>query len=407
VIPFHDGDTSTTFRAHTAKVLDEIKSLENEYVLKASVSELEQHFVDKLLINPLVLHVDQKYIIGQSGVRVDVSHDFRRAVFPGERAFVPGTRLDLAIPFEGDPILWKLQASTFTMSGYPDIDVRNGMIVISFQFPDDSASLERLRSDIDRAVACLEDAVRNLRRDVDGHNAGVAAKIRGAIQTKRALAQSVTGALSALGIPFKRASEAPTFTIPAVRRPNPSCLPPVSAGPYQPEPALAPEEFEYILHILYSMAVVIERSPSSFASIQEEAIRDHFLIQLNGHYEGGATGETFNAAGKTDILIRAGNRNVFIAECKFWRGPKAFTEAIDQLMSYLTWRDSKCALLIFNRNKDSSAVRDKMHEVMQARIEHRKTLLHTEAGDSRYVMIKGDDPGREIIIATQVYDTPG
>ena len=407
MIPFHDGDTSTTFRAHTAKVLDEIKSLENEYVLKASVSELEQHFVDKLLINPLVLHVDQKYIIGQSGVRVDVSHDFRRAVFPGERAFVPGTRLDLAIPFEGDPILWKLQASTFTMSGYPDIDVRNGMIVISFQFPDDSASLERLRSDIDRAVACLEDAVRNLRRDVDGHNAGVAAKIRGAIQTKRALAQSVTGALSALGIPFKRASEAPTFTIPAVRRPNPSCLPPVSAGPYQPEPALAPEEFEYILHILYSMAVVIERSPSSFASIQEEAIRDHFLIQLNGHYEGGATGETFNAAGKTDILIRAGNRNVFIAECKFWRGPKAFTEAIDQLMSYLTWRDSKCALLIFNRNKDSSAVRDKMHEVMQARIEHRKTLLHTEAGDSRYVMIKGDDPGREIIIATQVYDTPG
>ena len=94
------------------------------------------------------------------------------------------------------------------------------------------------------------------------------------------------------------------------------------------------------------MSLVIERNPSSFASLDEEAIRDHFLIQLNGHYEGGATGETFNASGKTDILIREGNKNVFIAECKFWRGPKIFADAVNQLLGYLTWRDSKCALLI-------------------------------------------------------------
>lgn len=41
--------------------------------------------------------------------------------------------------------------------------------------------------------------------------------------------------------------------------------------------------------------------------------------------------ETFNSSGKTDILIRVENRNIFIAECKFWRGPKSFGEAIEQL----------------------------------------------------------------------------
>ena len=40
--------------------------------------------------------------------------------------------------------------------------------------------------------------------------------------------------------------------------------------------------------------------------------------------EGQATGETFNAAGKTDILLRIDGKNVFIGECKFWKGPKAF-----------------------------------------------------------------------------------
>ena len=129
---------------------------------------------------------------------------------------------------------------------------------------------------------------------------------------------------------------------------------------FAPEPALDQREYEHILGVLRSMALVIERSPGSFASLDEEAIRTHFLLQLNGHYEGLATGETFNSSGKTDILIRADNKNVFIAECKFWRGPKSFSDSIDQLFRYLSWRDSKCALLIFNQTKNSSAVRQKI-----------------------------------------------
>jgi hypothetical protein len=152
--------------------------------------------------------------------------------------------------------------------------------------------------------------------------------------------------------------------------------------------------------------MVIERNPHAFASLDEEAIRTHFLLQLNGHYEGSATGETFNASGKTDILIRVEDRNIFIAECKFWRGPKGFSEAVDQLLGYLSWRDSKCALLIFNKTKDSSAVRSKMHEIMEARAEYRKTISHDPNGDSRYVLVKETDPGREITITTQLFDFP-
>jgi hypothetical protein len=41
---------------------------------------------------------------------------------------------------------------------------------------------------------------------------------------------------------------------------------------------------------------------------REEDLRQHFLAQLNGHFEGSATGETFNYEGKTDILIRERGR---------------------------------------------------------------------------------------------------
>ena len=41
---------------------------------------------------------------------------------------------------------------------------------------------------------------------------------------------------------------------------------------------------------------------------------------LNTHYRGKATAEAFNFHGKTDILIRHDNQNLFIAECKYWSG---------------------------------------------------------------------------------------
>jgi hypothetical protein len=68
---------------------------------------------------------------------------------------------------------------------------------------------------------------------------------------------------------------------------------------------------------------------------------------LNGTYQGAATGETFVKEGKTDILVRIEDRHVFVGECKWWDGPKACAEAVDQLLRYLPWRDEKGALVVF------------------------------------------------------------
>lgn len=404
--PFRDGDVFGTFRNLLEKLENEIQSLDNEYVLKVSQTELENHYIDKVTIKPLILHTEKHYIEGQSGTQIDVSHDFRRAVFPGERAVVKGTRLDIAIPYEGDQILWRIKPSRFTLSAYPEIEIRDDLIVFSISFPDDSADSAGLKPKIENAINLLTDAVNNLKRDVENHNRSAPQQIKSAVQRKRQLAEATSGAVEALGIPIRRRDEPLTFTVPTKRRETPVKRPEVSTEPYKREPVLGEDEYQYILEIMRSMSLVIERNPDTFHAVDEETIRTHFLLQLNGHYEGNATGETFNASGKTDILIRVDNRNIFIAECKFWRGPKAFNDAIDQLMSYLSWRDIKCALLVFNKTKDSSAVRQKMHQVMESRQEYNSTVSYDPNGDARYVFVKESDPGREIIITTQLYDIP-
>jgi len=404
--PFLEGDTFSTFKNLVDKTVAEINSLENEYVLKASPTELESYYIDKVTILPLVLHVSDYYIEDQRGTKIDVSHHFDRVVFPGERAIVQGTQLDIAIPYEGDKILWRIRPSTYGLSGYPELEIRDDVVVFSTTFPDDSVQSQQLKTEIENQVKSLSQTVENLRRDVDNHNRSAPATIKSALERKRNLSGASVSAISSLGIPVKRRDQPPTFTVPTQRRRVTAKPPAVPTEKYKAEPSLAEDEYQHILGVLRSMSMVIERNPHAFASLDEEAIRTHFLLQLNGHYEGSATGETFNASGKTDILIRVEDRNIFIAECKFWRGQKGFSDAVEQLLGYLSWRDSKCALLIFNKSKDSSAVRSKMHEVMEARPEYRKTVIHDSNGDSRYVFIKKTDPGREITVTTQLFDLP-
>ena len=404
--PFHDGDTFATFRNITEKTVAEIEALENDYVLNASAAELEQYYISRVLLTPLALDAASHYIESQGGTQIDVSRDFRRAAFGEERILVKGTALHIAIPFTGDPHMWRIRPSTFSFSGYPELEIRDDVVVFSCSFPDDAPEPQRLKAEIDRTIRSLSDAVSNLAKDVENHNKDAPRAVQAALERKVSKARAAVNAVAGLGIPIKQRSAPETFVAPTKRRELPVSRPSVPKRKFVPEPILDQREFEHILRVLKSMALVVERSPASFASLDEEAIRTHFLLQLNGHYEGSATGETFNACGKTDILIRVDNRNVFIAECKFWRGAKSFSEAVDQLVGYLSWRDSKCALLIFNRAKDSSAVRQKMHELMTSRAEHRKTGSYNASGDARYTFVKPSDPGREIQIHTMLFDIP-
>jgi hypothetical protein len=117
---------------------------------------------------------------------------------------------------------------------------------------------------------------------------------------------------------------------------------------------------------------------------------------LNTHYEGGATGETFNAAGKTDILIRVEDRTVFIGECKWWSGPSAVGEALDQLFSYTTWRDTKLALIFFVDRKDPMAVLAKAKEALEG---HDLFIEWGDSGDERELRCTMRWPGDETITA--------
>lgn len=99
---------------------------------------------------------------------------------------------------------------------------------------------------------------------------------------------------------------------------------------FVPEPLLEEAQYEAILDTVTSWAKSLERTPGTARTLKEEQLGELLLGTLNGYWQGAASGETFNASGKTDILIGHQDRNAFIAECKIWSGPnQRFTGARD------------------------------------------------------------------------------
>ncbi|MFT7412575.1 MAG: hypothetical protein ACI9J4_000937 [Paraglaciecola sp.] len=129
-------------------------------------------------------------------------------------------------------------------------------------------------------------------------------------------------------------------------------------------------------------------------------------MMLEPNFNGSATGETFNKTGKTDILLRHENSNVFIGECKFWRGQKSFLATISQLLGYLTWRDSKAAVIMFVPNKDFSSAVDIAKSSVNEHSNFIKFVNEKDETWFNYEFHLNGDRNRSVKIAVMLYHTP-
>ena len=359
----------------TRSLTDDIDGLESNRLLNTSIDDLCVYFEAKYRIDVPVLDEDG-IIVDPHETQIDVSQDWNRAIRDRSRPFhVAGTAIEITVPFTGEAKVFNIQPTTFT-SAPPAGEVRNGALCLTFT----GTNLDpaRVRSGIDSRLGEIRKYLGWLRKNADGFNKRIRQFAHDRIERRRQKLLADQHLVVALGFPLKERTDAPrTFTAPEVRRRITPAMPRAGAAPYQPEPVLGMADYEHILSVMTNMALVMELSPSAFGAMDEEALRSHFLVQLNGHYEGQATGETFNYEGKTDILIRVNGKNIFIAECKYWGGPKKLGEILEAIPAVM--------------REDPNFKRD---------------LARPSETNFRYAFAHRDDPNREMTLTVLAFDVP-
>lgn len=297
----------------------EVEQMDANRLLNTAPTDLSKYLVEKYSLTAPVLRRDN-WSADVQETQIDVRNDPNRWITDRSRpCLIPGQRVTIEVPFEGEAELLYAQASTVSTNN-PRAEIRGKSIFLNFDITHDGSQRD-IKQESEKILNDIEQHLGWVRTDVNGFMQGLAGEADRAIVSRRERILANQGRAASLGIPLKNRADAPkTFVLPDVKRKVVPTLPPATSSAYAPEPVLDMETYEHILTVVQNMAHVMERSPSAFKTMGEEDLRQHFLVQLNGQFEGAATGETFNVNGKTDILLRANDRNVFIGECKYWKG---------------------------------------------------------------------------------------
>jgi hypothetical protein len=382
----------------------DVDSLTGEYLLGTNPEDLCDYYIERFGLTTPELKLDE-VVYDQREVDVDVSQDFNRGIYDRSAPFyIKGTAITFVVPFFGDSVLFRYSPHIFS-SIAPHGDVEGNELHIEFKTTDQDG--EQVQRQFDQSIKETQSVLETVRENVSRFNETFIQEVRHRLADRREKLLKDQGMAASIRYPMrKREGGRASYSVPVVRKKLPIQLPPASNQPFKPEPELEMKGYEEILCTISNMAVAIERSPKTFVGIKEEGLRTFLLVSLNGQYEGAATGETFNGNGKTDILIRVENRNIFIAECKFWSGPEGLIATIDQLLGYTSWRDTKAAILLFNRNKNLSAVLQKIPDTISGHPNFKRHRHYPSETGFRFVLAQQNDPSREIMTTLLVFDIP-
>lgn len=360
---FSKGELRAALDAQSHRLGEAIRSVPEEHFLKADIEAWVPALVEEFRVEAPRLDLDGLYREEAEEVRVDVSWDHMRffSEFTTDRT-VPGCRIRVHVPFVGDEAVLQMQPSSFTFNP-PRGAVRDHELVFTIEYPHDSPA------DIDQAVNGMVSPVQHwlgfAEGDISEFNRTVESKARAAIAARRAQIESRDLHLATSSIPVRRKATAKTYIADAiVRRPAPLHRVREKGSTVILEPVLEDAVFEHILSVVRMQAAELARDPATYSTLSEEHRRNLFLATLNTHYEGRGSAEAFNGRGKTDILIRYEERNLFICECKFWTGAKDFATTIDQLFRYVGWRDTKLSIIVFVREKGLTSIIEKAQRAL-------------------------------------------
>ncbi|MBQ3702269.1 MAG: hypothetical protein II885_05880 [Oscillospiraceae bacterium] len=386
---FNTRDADEYFASRLDEVSEKIERMNDSEITNTELSEWKTYYYELFKAHPIVLFEDS--IIQTLQETKIKQRNLYRFINEPEFFYIDGVTIMYKIPFDGDSDLLYLTPSSYLVTKIDfeliidATDTEYGYIIYKNEFI--RSELEKHNNDMQEFVKnCFNKNFENHRKmigfinsDADRYNKSLETTVEKDLAARFARAKSMSNISQKLSIPLYVSKDAPNskpiimkkIAKPAIQKPQKKTLP--------VEYSIRDEDYANINNIIYMCGTSMEKTARSHINNDEEELRDFILATLNTHYEN-ASGETFRKVGKTDIHILFENQAAFIGECKVWHGEKVFTEAIQQLCSYSTWKDTKVTLVIFNKeNKNFMSILHRIEDWV-----NNSTKAHSHSAANRW-----------------------
>ena len=291
---------------------------------------------------------------------------------------IDGIGITYKVPFDGDSNLLELQPSSVILTRFSVDRIENlyqdqcGKIILSLEYTKKELQekgeqmQEYVRNQFENEFRNYRTMISNVNKEVASFNNDLKSYTTKCLKDRKNKSSSFALISQMLEIPLPQSKASPNSKPISLQRISrtPSKKPAQKA--ISNEYSISGKDYENINNIIMMNGTAMEKTARTYFRNNEEELRDHLLATLNTHYEN-ATGETFRKIGKTDINIEFENKAAFIGECKIWHGEKMFSDAVQQVQNYSTWKDVKVSVIIFNKDNQSfSGIIDKIDNWIKA-----------------------------------------
>jgi hypothetical protein len=345
--------------------------------------------------------------VDKGEIQINISNDPRFAAYlfrddDEGPVYKKGRQIEVHLPFSCDKELFEVHPSTFT-TVLPKAEIRGTELVFTCDFFSDVDTPEQVNKRINEEIELIKMYSNWLNSDISNFDGSIDSIIDDGLLKRREKLSRDEAFLEQIRVPQQDIIK--TGFIKPEKKLYLKILKEDIVRKI--EPSLKKETYDEIIEQVNSLGINLERSSQRLRELDEESLRDTILMALNSTYRGMASGEAFNKEGKTDILIKYQDRILFIAECKIWRSDDYFLKGVDQLLSYLTWRDTKTSYIIFSKNRDVTRVIAQSKQLIQSHPNFIATEKSISDSCVKYRFKQKSGTSTECFVTLHVFDLGG
>lgn len=366
---FNRYELNSLFNERKNKIKQYVTNMSDEDIISGQEQTIIENMYETYKFIPVT--IDEEVIENReiSKTKIDKYNEFYDFLptYSNQPKFfkIDGVEVTCTFPFYGDKILFESRASIFSLSGTPEIDLYDNFFKISASETLDTMTNENnknlLFERIHGKLESVKKYINYANEDVEKFNKSIRTYTENELKIRKEKVDKFYSVSEMLQIPIVKSNPKIIEKIRIERKIIPLIK---KEKDNQKEYCISDEIYNDIIELIKHQGSTFERTPEVYSILQEEQLRDVILGTLNGVFKGKANGECFRKKGKTDISIEHENRAAFIAECKVWAGKKVLKSALNQLQSYITWRDNKLCLILFSRNKDFFKVLEEIKQTL-------------------------------------------
>jgi len=317
--------------------------------------------------------------------------------------------MKIDLPFEGNGNLFYCNPSSCVIN-YPKIDnIDTHRKIIQFTIELDDLDDRIYNKEINSVISDINANIPNVNSDILSWDNGLESLIETQFQSFISFVDKKNSFYEKIGLNVNPMADKYISPSPITRKKIPQPKIDKTKTIEKIAPTLQDEVYKDILNTLYNVGKAIEKKPSIYKGKSEPDLRDILLLFLETRYESTtATGETFNKKGKADIVLKYSedSSNLFVAECKIWSGISDFHDAIDQLLGYLTLRDSKSSLLIFVDNQNILETKSKIIKMISNHPSFKRCRGENDDFSIRYDFSLPEDKSINVEIEVMLFHFP-